>query len=101
MLLYLSHFGYAGSSLLRGLFSSCGEWGLLPGCGAQSSHCGGFSCCGAQAQGSQASVVVALGLWSVGSVSVVHEAPQSTLAALRHVGSSRTKDGACVPCTGR
>ena len=29
--------------------SSCGEWGLLCRCGAQASHCDGFSCCGAQA----------------------------------------------------
>ena len=35
-------FGHGGSSLLCGLFSSCGEWGLL-------SSCGGFSCCRAQA----------------------------------------------------
>ena len=26
-------FGCAGSLLLCGLFSSCGEWGLLSGCG--------------------------------------------------------------------
>ena len=26
------------------LFSSCGEQGLLSSCGAQASHCGGFSC---------------------------------------------------------
>ena len=25
-------------------FSSCGECGLLFGCGARASHCGGFSC---------------------------------------------------------
>ena len=31
-------------------------------CGAWASHCGGFSCCGAQAVGAQASVVVAHGL---------------------------------------
>ena len=24
-------------------FSSCSEWALLSGCGAQPSHCGGFS----------------------------------------------------------
>ena len=29
-------------------FSSCGEWGLLSGCGAWVSHCRGFSCWGAQ-----------------------------------------------------
>ena len=28
-------------------------------CGAQASHCSGFSCCGEQALGAQASVVVA------------------------------------------
>ena len=33
----------------------------------QSFHCGGFSCCGAQALGSQVSVVVAHGLSSCGS----------------------------------
>ena len=31
-------------------------------CGARASHCGGFSCCGAQALGVRASVVVAHGL---------------------------------------
>ena len=37
-------FGCDASSLLCGLFSSRGEWGLL-------SHCGGFSCGGARALG--------------------------------------------------
>ena len=32
-------------------FSSCGEWGLLFYCGAQASHCRGFSWCLAQALG--------------------------------------------------
>ena len=36
-------------------------------CGAQASRCGGFSCCGARALGSWASVVVAHGLSSCGS----------------------------------
>ena len=31
-------------------------------CGVRASHCGGFSCCGAQALGVRASVVVACGL---------------------------------------
>ena len=48
-------------------FSSCGELGLLFRCGARASHCGGFSCCGAQALGAWASVVVAHGLSSCGS----------------------------------
>ena len=40
---------HAGSSLLRGLFSS--EQGLLSSCGALVSHCSAFSCCRAQALG--------------------------------------------------
>ena len=35
--------------------------------GVRASHCGGFSCCGAQALGAQASVVVACGLSSCGA----------------------------------
>ena len=38
-------------------FSGCGERGLLSSCSAWASHFGGFSCCGAWASGSQASVV--------------------------------------------
>ena len=37
----------------------------------QTSHCGGFSCCGAQGPGFQTSVVVASRLWSAGSIVVV------------------------------
>ena len=36
--------GCAGSSLLHGIFSSCGHWGLLSSCGVQASLWGGFSC---------------------------------------------------------
>ena len=36
-------------------------------CGEQASHCGGFSCCGAQALGTQTSAVVAHGLSSCGA----------------------------------
>ena len=32
-------------------FSSCGDWGLLSGCDAWTSHCGGFSCYAAWAVG--------------------------------------------------
>ena len=39
-------------------------------CGAQASHCSGFFCCGAQALGVRASVVVALGLSNCGSLAV-------------------------------
>ena len=48
-------------------FSSCGEWGATLRCSAPASHCGGFSCCRAQALGTQPSVVVARGLSSCGS----------------------------------
>ena len=63
--------------------SSCGEQGLLfvvvrglliAGatlcCGARASHCSGFSCCGAWAVGVRASVVVARGLSSCGSLAL-------------------------------
>ena len=36
-------------------------------CGSRASYCGSFSCCGAQALGAQASVVVAHGLSSCGT----------------------------------
>ena len=55
-------FGCTGSSLLCGLFSSCSEWGLLSRSGAWASHCGGFSCCGAQALGQEGFAVVVSGL---------------------------------------
>ena len=41
-------------------------------CGAQASHCGGFSCCRAQALGALASVVVARGLSSCGLRALKH-----------------------------
>ena len=41
--------------------------GATLGYGAQASHCGGFSRCGAQALGARASVVLACGLSSCGS----------------------------------
>ena len=48
-------------------FSSYSEQGATLHCGALASHCGGFSCCGARALGTWASVVVACGLSSCGS----------------------------------
>ena len=43
-------------------------------CGVQDSHCGGFSCCGAQTPGARASVVIAQFPWlqHTGSVVLVH-----------------------------
>ena len=56
---------------MRGLFSSYGDQGQLFVAVHRPSHCGGFSC-GAQALSAQASVVVACGLSSCGSLSLEH-----------------------------
>ena len=65
---YVFIFGCVGSSLLRGLslVTVSGDYSSLRH-GAQASHCGGFSGCGARALGTWASVVVAHGLSSCGS----------------------------------
>ena len=55
-------FGRVGSSLLHAGFSLVATRG-----GYSSLRCAGFSCCGAQALGAQASVVAARGLSSCGS----------------------------------
>ena len=49
--IYLFSFGWAGTLLLRRLFSSCSKQGLLSSCGVQASHCSGFSHCGTWALG--------------------------------------------------
>ena len=54
-------FGLAGFSVLLGLFLSCSEQ-LLSRPGARASHCGGFSCCRAQALASTHSVISVHGL---------------------------------------
>ena len=58
--IYLSVFGQAGSSLLPAAFSRCGEWLAVLCCGAQASHCCGFSLA-VEAVGSQTLGVVAHG----------------------------------------
>ena len=60
-LINLFYFCLSWVFIAAGLFSSCGEHGLLSRGSAQASHCDGFSCCGARALGTQASVVVAPG----------------------------------------
>ena len=60
-------FGCVGSLLLSTGFLQLWRAGATIRCGAQASHCGGFSCCGARALGAWASVVVAHGLSSCGS----------------------------------
>ena len=49
--IYLFLCGCFGSSLLHGLFSSCGKCGATPHVGAQASHYGCCFCCRAQALG--------------------------------------------------
>ena len=72
-------------------------------CGARASHCGGFSCCGAQALGTWASVVEARGLSSCGSQALERRLSSCGVGsvALRHVGSSWTRVRTHVPCIGR
>ena len=61
-------FGCAGSLLPREFSSSCG---------GRASHCGGFSCCGAQALGHKGSVASAPGFQSTGSTAVAHRLSSS------------------------
>ena len=61
--------GTLGLCCCAGAFSSCSKWGLLSSCNAKASHCGGFSCCGAQALGHVDFSSCGLGLvapWHVG-----------------------------------
>ena len=57
--IYLFGFGYAGSSLLHRLSSSCSKQGVSSSSSVRASHPGGFSCCGTQALGYMGSVAVA------------------------------------------
>ena len=68
--IYLFIFGCVGSSLLHAGFLQLWRAGATLCCGARASHCGGFSCCEARALGIRASVVVACGLSSCGSLAV-------------------------------
>ena len=65
--LILFIFVWVGSSLLRTGFLQLRQVGATLHCCAWTSHCGGFSCCGAWALGVRASVVAARGLSSCGS----------------------------------
>ena len=56
---------------LAALGLHCCMWATLC-CGAQASHCSGFSCCGAQAVGRMGSVVIGGRLESTSSVFVTH-----------------------------
>ena len=59
--IYLFIFDCAGSYLLRGLLSSCGEQRLLSSC-VWASHWGDFSCCRARTLGHLGSVVAVPGV---------------------------------------
>ena len=89
-------FGCAGSSLLHGLFSSCGEWELLSSCITQVSHCGGRSYCGEQALGHVGSAVAVPRLQSTSSVVVAH-GPNCSVAYRIFL----TRDWTHVSCIGR
>ena len=71
ILFYLFIYGYAGSSLLHRLFSSCGKQGIRSSCRARASHRSGSSCCWAWAPGC-AGTVVACRLSSCSSRALQH-----------------------------
>ena len=64
--LFIFIFSCTGSSLLRTGFLQLRWAGATVCCGAQASHCSGFSCCGAPALGTRASAVAARRLSSCG-----------------------------------
>ena len=70
-------------------FSSCDEWRRLSGCGVWASHCGGFSCCGAQALEYRLSrcgawVYLPLGMWNLPGPGIE---PMSTALAGRFLSN--------------
>ena len=89
-------FGCTGSPCRVKPFSRCGELGAPAHCSEQSSHCGGFSHCGAPA------------LLRSRFSSCSFQAPERVLGSCgtwvvgpRHVGSSHTRDRTSVPSIGR
>ena len=95
LILIIIIFDCVGSSLLCAGFLQLQQVGATVCCCTQASHCGGFSCCGAQALGARASVLAACGLSSCGtqalehgvSVVEVHGLSCCGVWALWHVGS--------------
>ena len=92
-------FGCVGSLLLHAGFFQLRPVGATLRCSAWASHCGGFSVAehGFQARRLQqlqhvGSVVAACGLQQLW---------RTDLVALRHVGSSQTRDRTHVPCIDR
>ena len=72
--------------MLRGLFSSCGEQGLLSSWGAWASHHGGSSCCGARALVPTDLSTMAPELQSPGPVAVMHGLSFSATCGLPRPG---------------
>ena len=70
--LFIFNFGCIGSLLLCVGFLYLWQVGATLRCGVWASHCSGFSCWGARALGTRASVVVACGLSSCGSRALEH-----------------------------
>ena len=111
LLIIYSFLAALGLQCCAWAFCSCGEQGLLAGCDTWACHLGGFSSWGAQAS---VGVARAQELWlpgpgvrglrSCGSWAPECEgsgAVAQDLVALRHVGSSRIRDGTHVSCVGR
>ena len=75
-------FGCVGSLLLCVGFLQLQRAEATLCCSVQASHCGGFSCCGAQVLVVRASVVVARGFQSAGLVVVAHGPSCSTACGI-------------------
>ena len=78
------------------VFSSCRNEGQFPSCCAWASHCGGFSCCRAQALSTLVQQLPLTGS-TVGTQQLWH----MDLVAPRYVESFQTRDLTHVPCIGR
>ena len=94
-------FGCAGLRFLYTVFSSCGERGLLSSCGVWSSHCGGFSCCGARHSHAWASVVAAHGLGCPGACGIFPDTgiePVSPALAVGFCNHWATRDVPTARC---
>ena len=97
-------FGCIGSVLLCMGFLQLRRAGATLHCTAWTSRCSGFSCCGARALGTRASVVVARELqqlWLTGSRAQAQQLWCTGLVAPWHVGSSQTRAQTHVLCIGR
>ena len=95
LFIYLFIFYCTGSSLLLGLFSSCGEPGLHSSCGMWASHCLGFSCCGAHTPGHADFLSCGMWTWSLqlpGSRAQAQQLWHTGLVAPQQAGSSWTRD---------